>query len=163
LKRRRRTKSRARQKLIRVIYKISSNYVTLQKIHHITSRPRLSPGEIDKNGSQCDEQPRTDRKTQFLELFFTIRDSNPLKKPWHGIMATTVSSILDMNELFQCEAVSIFLMAHMKTLVAAQIIDWDAIGQRVKDDILQALTRDHTARTNSNRSTSIHSELQRGS
>jgi hypothetical protein len=47
-----------------------------------------------------------------------------------------------MNGLFQCEAVFIFLMTHVKTLAPAGIIDGGGVGQRVKDKILQALTWD---------------------
>jgi hypothetical protein len=47
-----------------------------------------------------------------------------------------------MNGLFQGESGLIFLMAHTERLAPVRGIDCDAIGQRVKDDILQALTRD---------------------
>jgi hypothetical protein len=40
------------------------------------------------------------------------------------------------------EAVFILFMGHTKTLALARATDWDAIGQRIKDDILQALTGD---------------------
>jgi hypothetical protein len=41
-----------------------------------------------------------------------------------------------MNGFFPCEAVFIFVMVHTKMLAPALTINWDAIGQRVKDDIL---------------------------
>jgi hypothetical protein len=44
----------------------------------------------------------------------------------------------------------IFPLVDTKTLAQAQTIDWDAFGQRAKDDILQALTGDEQFRTSEN-------------
>jgi hypothetical protein len=47
-----------------------------------------------------------------------------------------------MNGLFQNEAVFFSLMAHTKTLRPVWKIDWGAVDQRGKDNILRALTGD---------------------
>jgi hypothetical protein len=46
------------------------------------------------------------------------------------------------NGLFQGETVFIFLMTHATTLAPARTIDWDAVDQLVKNNILQVLTED---------------------
>jgi hypothetical protein len=64
-----------------VRYQVSPKIMSLsRKYIPLHREQRLCPCRIDKNESQCDEQSQTDRKTQFLELYFDSRDSNSLKK-----------------------------------------------------------------------------------
>jgi hypothetical protein len=57
----------------------------------------------------------------------------------HEIVPNTVYQNIETNELFQGEIVFIFFMTQATTLAPARTIDWDAVGQLVKNDILQAL------------------------